>query len=327
MTVADIADFCTQTVGDMDQDTVAFAKQAIRLRYQLLYGAHSWKEAIKSFTLTISDTDTFFLPLDCELIVFVVPTVNGVQYARLAYREADWIQQNASIGPYRTNFGPIPCYYYRGGNLGVPSLNPGVLSFGVLDTASINLYVAGVDANGQPIIEKMSVATSIPGTPSTPSTTHTYSLVQTLSKDPSVYPVTITAGDGTVAIMSPGTTELVYTRGTMWPPLQGTVDLLVGAKLRADTLDDDMSVPRISRLWNALICFTNASLYKRQRQLGKAQAEAQDAMMVVQAAVNEEKNQAAFRQQVVPQQYDGNFYPWGAAEFPTTSWPWWGGYY
>ena len=328
MTVADIADYCTQTVGDTDQDTVAFAKQAIRLRYQLLYAAHSWQESIKSFTLPgVTDTDTFFLPIDCELIVFVVPTVNGVKYSRLAYREQDWIQQNASIGPYQTNFGPIPCYYYRSSNLALPSLNPGVLSFGVLDTSSINIYVAGEDANGNPLSEKMSVATASPGVPSTPSTTNSYALVKTLSKDVSTYPVTITATDGTAAIMSPGTTELVYTRGVMWPPLQGTVDLLVGAKLRADTLEDDMSVPRVSRLWNALISFTNAALYKRQRQLSKAQAESQDGMQIVQAAVSEEKNQSAFRQQVVPQIYDGNFYPWGAAEFPTTSWPWWGGYY
>jgi hypothetical protein len=99
----------------------------------------------------------------------------------------------------------------------------------------------------------------------------------------------------------------------------------VGAKLRADTLEDDLSVPRVSRLWNILISYTNAALLKRQRQFGKAQAETQEALQLVSSAVNEEKNQAAFRQQVVPVSYDGNFFPWGSAAYPTTTYPW-GGY-
>lgn len=322
MTVADIIDFSTATVGDIDQDTRDFAKKAIQLRYQILFASHNWQESIRAFDLVLADTDTFFLPVDCELIIFVVPVVNGVKYGRLAYRERDWIEQNASIGPYLTNFGPRPWYFYRSTNVGFPSASPGVLTFSVLETSSINIYVAGKDANGNPLSEKMSVATARPGTPSTPSTANNYSVVTTISKDVSTYPVTVTGTDGTTAQISPGTTELVYTKGMLWPPLQGSADFTIGAKLKADTLDDDMSVPRISRLWNALIGFTNAALYKRQRQLGKAQAETQDAQAIVEAAVQEEKNQAAFRQQVVPQVYDGNYFPWGAAQFPTTSWPW-----
>lgn len=322
MTRGDIVSFCCATVGDIDQDSQDFARQAIQLRYQLLYGAHNWQESIRAFDLTLTDTDTFFLPVDCELIVFVVPTINGIKYGRLAYRERDWIEQNASIGPYLTNFGPRPWYFYRASNMGFPSMSPGNLTFSVLDTSPILIYVAGKDVNGNQLSEKLSVATSIPGTASMPSTSNTYAVVTTISKDLSTYPVGVTGSDGTTAQMSPGATDLVYTRGMFWPPLQGTGDFTVGAKLKADTLDDDMSVPRISRLWNALINYTNAALYKRQRQLGKAQAETQEAIQVLQAAVKEEKNQASFRQQVVPQVYDGNYFPWGAAQFPTTSWPW-----
>jgi hypothetical protein len=64
---------------------------------------------------------------------------------------------------------------------------------------------------------------------------------------------------------------------------------------------------------------------KRQRQFAKAQAETQEALQLVSSAVSEEKNQAAFRQQVVPASYDGNFFPWGSAAYPTTTYPW-GGY-
>ena len=277
---------------------------------------------MRTYDLALSATDTFFLPIDCELIVFVVPTIAGVKYARLAYRERDWIEQNAAIGPYQTNYGPIPSYYYRRTNQALPTLSPGVLTFSVLDTSPVFIYVAGKDANGNVLSEKMSVATSVPGTASRPVSANTYAVVTTISKTASTYPVAVTAGDGTTAQMSPGMTELIYTQGGLFPPLTGSATLTVGAKLKADTLDDDLSVPRISRLWNPLIAFTNAALYKRQRQLSKAQAETQDAQAMIQAAVNEEKNQAGFRQQVVPQLFDGNFFPWGVAQFPTSSWPW-----
>jgi len=325
MTVADISDYCTKVVGDIDQDTVAFAKQAIRLRYQILYGSHNWQESIQSSNLTLSDTDTFFLPGDSELVIWVVPFINNVKYSKLAYRERDWIETHAAIGPYFTNYGPIPSYFYRAPNVALPTLSPGALTFSVLDTSPVQIYVTGKDANGNQVSETFLASTSTPGTPSRPTSANTYSTVLTISKGASVYPVSVTAADGTSATMSPGQTELVFTQGVMWPPLVGTGTFYVGAKMRADILDNDLSVPRVSRLWNVLISYTKAELLQRQRQWGKAQAQTQDALSLVSAAVNEEKNQAAFRQQVVPMQYDGNFFPWGSAQYPTTTYPW-GGY-
>jgi hypothetical protein len=117
----------------------------------------------------------------------------------------------------------------------------------------------------------------------------------------------------------------VFTEGRLWPPLVGTGTFNVGAKLRCQPLDSDLSVPRVSRLWNALISATTAALLERQRQFAKAQVKTQEAQAIMQAAVNEEKNQAAFRQQVVPQVYDGNYFPWGSAQYPTSTYPW-GGY-
>jgi hypothetical protein len=325
MTIGEIADLCSKTVGDIDQDTVAFAKQAIRMRYQLLYASHNWQESIAGFQFNLADTDTFWLPLDAELIIWVVPFINGIKYSKLAYRERDWIEQHAAIGPYFSNYGPIPSYFYRAPNVALPSVNAGTLSFRVLDTSPISIYVAGKDTNGNPTSEKFSASTATPGTPSQPSSHNTYSVVSTISKDVSAFPVTVSATDGSSATMSPGQTSLVFTQGTMWPPLVGSGTFYVGAKLRADTLEDDLSVPRVSRLWNILISYTNAALLKRQRQWGKAQAETQEALQLVSSAVNEEKNQAAFRQQVVPASYDGNFFPWGSAAYPTTTYPW-GGY-
>jgi hypothetical protein len=304
MNLGEIVDFCCSTVGDIDQDSQDFARQAVRLRYQLLYGAHLWQESIQGFTVSIADTDTFFLPLDSELIVFVVPVINGYKYPRLNYRERDWIEQNASA-----SFSPAPFYFYRAPNRAMPTLAPGSLTFAVLDTTPINIYAAGKDTSGKSVAEKFLISTSTPGTPATPVSAKSYSELTTISKDRSTYPVVVTAQDGTVATMSPAATELVFTVGKLWPALSGSADLWVGAKLRADTLDDDMSVPRISRLWNPLLSFTIAALYKRQRQLGKAQSEFQEASQMVQAAVGEEKNQAAFRQQVVPVIYEPSVLP------------------
>jgi hypothetical protein len=325
MTLAEIADFATQTVGDIDQDTVAFAKIAIRLRYQLWYAAHNWQEAIQSFDLALADTDRFWLPIDAELILWVVPFISGIKYSKLAYRERDWIETHAAIGPYFTNYGPIPCYFYRSPNVALPSANPGSLSFSVLDTSPVQIYVVGKDATGNRLSETMLASTSIPGTPSRPASQNSYASILTISKTASVYPVGVTASDGTSAQMTATQTELVFTEGRLWPPLVGTGTFNVGAKLRCQPLDSDLSVPRVSRLWNALISATTAALLERQRQFAKAQVKTQEAQAIMQAAVNEEKNQAAFRQQVVPQVYDGNYFPWGSAQYPTSTYPW-GGY-
>ena len=295
------------------------------MRYALWYGAHAWQESIQDFNLSLTDTDTFWLPLDSELIVWVVPFINNVKYSRLVYRERDWIETHASIGPYFTNYGPIPSYFYRAPNVALPSLSPGSLTFSVLDTSPINIYVAGKDVNGNAVSEKLSASTSSPGVPSQPVSANTYSVVSTISKDKSVYPVSVTAGDGTTAQLAPTQTGLVYTQGRLWPPLEGSGTFYVGAKLRADLLDDDLAVPRVSRLWNALVSATTAALLERQRQFGKSQAKTQEAQSIMQAAINEEKNQASFRQQVVPQVYDGNYFPWGSAQYPSTTYPW-GGY-
>jgi hypothetical protein len=91
-------------------------------------------------------------------------------------------------------------------------------------------------------------------------------------------------------------------------------------KIKADTLPNDLSVPRISHVWDALIEFTLSSLYTRTRQLAKADAREAKGMQHVQAAVNVEKNQSEFSQQCVPTIYQHADYlddAWG----PTSSYP------
>jgi hypothetical protein len=94
-------------------------------------------------------------------------------------------------------------------------------------------------------------------------------------------------------------------------------------KLKADALDNDMSVPRISHIWDALIEFTLSALYTRARQLTKADAREQKAIQHVQAAVNVEKNQSENRQQVVPTMYESGDYLgyYGTGTYVTSAYP------
>ena len=72
-----------------------------------------------------------------------------------------------------------------------------------------------------------------------------------------------------------------------------------------------------------MIEFTLAALYKKGRQLNKADNSEQKAIAHIQAAVQIEKNQSEMRQQVVPVIYDtGDFLNEGDYVRVTTSFPW-----
>jgi hypothetical protein len=127
-------------------------------------------------------------------------------------------------------------------------------------------------------------------------------------------------------------TELIYSQFTIFPnpiqndPISGLpmqCYAKVQVKLKADVLGNDMSVPRISHIWDALIEFTLSALYTRLRQLAKADAREQKAIAHVQAAVNVEKNQSESRQQVVPAFYEqGDYLEAGSGATVTSSNPW-----
>ena len=123
--------------------------------------------------------------------------------------------------------------------------------------------------------------------------------------------------------------QLIFSQFALFPPPNwldpngNPIPYSVNAqvKLKPDTLDNDMSVPRISHIWDALIEFTLSSLYTRARNLTKADSREQKAIAHVQAAVQVEKNQSESFQQVVPTIYDtGNYFGQGAPV--STSYPW-----
>jgi hypothetical protein len=332
MTVGEIAQFCTETVGDTSSELQDYAKRAIRLKYQTLYDAHAWRESFRVLDGVGVDPalgGSVFLPYDAEEVIYLALSYDGLSYSRLDYRERDWIDRFGSGA--MTLPGNAP-YFYRAENLAWPYLNPGRFTFTTSDQSPINVYIAGKDSNGFPVSESF-VLTAAPSVPSSVSTSNNYSLVTTISKTGGTLSVQADFPASPI-VLSSGAPDLIFTQVVLYPlprffdqnnnPLSLAVRLQV--KLKADTLDDDMSVPRISHVWDALIEFTMSALYKRTRQLAKAQMSEQAAMSHVQAAVNVEKNQSESRQQVVPTTYErGNYLDLNGWYEPTSMDPF-GGY-
>ena len=313
---------------------MAFAKTAIRLKYKTLYDAHAWRESMRVFNITLDPTlnGVFFFPYDAEEMIFCKLSRDGAYYTRLNYRDRDWIERIWSNSLYSLP-GNLP-YYYRSENLAWPYIGPGQLTFTTSDQSPFNVYLEGKDFNGNPLSESFIMsATLLPDgvtvQPGIITTTGVYKFVTSLSKDGGNLTVS-DAASGKLIGMGAAASQLIFSQFVLYPPLIFTdqnvnpipYSVQVQAKLKPDSLDNDMSVPRVSHVWDALIEFTLSALYTRARQLTKADAREQKAIQHVQAAVNVEKNQSESFQQVIPTIYDsGDFLnAWG--RYVTSSFPW-----
>lgn len=322
MNCAQIVQYAAETTGDISSDALDYAKRALRLKYDTLYVAHNWREAtrvIDGYILDSTLKGVLFLPQDAEEIVFLSLSYDGQSYIRLSYRERDWIERFAT--PAFTLPGNTP-WFFRGENLAWPYLSPGRFTFTSVNKSPFTIYIEGRDANNFPISETFSLQGVINPdntvNPQSISTLNSYKVVTSLSKDITDSPLQIsTESPGTQTVqMPPGMTELVFTQIILAPPPLFTdangvlrnVYIRTQVKLKPDTLDNDYSVPRISSVWDALVSFVTSSLYRRLQQVAKAQATEQEAMEHVKAAINKEKNQAEFRQQVVPTTYETGDY-------------------
>jgi hypothetical protein len=298
-----------------------YAKRAIRLKYQTLYDAHAWRESMRTLDALPIDPalgGRIFLPYDAEEIIYLSLSRDGQNYQRLNYRERDWIERFAGIT--FTLPGNLP-WYYRAENLAWPSLSPGIFTFTTSELSSINVYIEGQNLAGAPVSEAFILnATPDPSNPGAVipgslSTLNAYSMVTSLSK--TVGSLSIQAAVPANPIILPkASPDLVFSQFVLYPaPLFVAQDgtsipyfVRLQVKLKADTLADDMSVPRISHLFDALIEFTLSALYTKSRQLSKADSREQKAIAHIQAAVNLEKNQSESFQQVVPTIYDTGDY-------------------
>jgi hypothetical protein len=319
MTLADITSFTTETVGDVSSEMVAYAKRSIRLKYQTLYDAHAWRESMRMLDAQPIDPalgGAIFLPFDAEEVLFLSLSRDGSNYTRLNYRERNWIERVTPTG-YSLP-GNMP-WYYRAENLAWPYLNPGRFTFTTSDLSPFNVYIEGKDLTGNPVNEEfvINAAQDSGGTilPMSVSTVNSYSVVFSLSKTPGNVKVQADF-PATPITLTTGSSDLVFSQFVLYPaPLfldQNANPILywfrTQVKLKADSLDNDQSVPRVSHIIDALIEFTLSSLYTRTRQLAKADAREQKAIAHVQAAVNVEKNQSESFQQCIPTIYDTGDY-------------------
>jgi hypothetical protein len=331
MTIIDIAQFACETTGDLSSEALDFAKTAIRLKYATLYDAHNWRESMRvldGVQLDPTMNGVFFLPYDAEEVIFCSLSYDGLSYIRLNYRERDWIERFTY--PSYNLPGNTP-WFYRAENLAWPYLNPGKFTFTTSSNAPFDVYIAGTDANSFPISETF-ILQGVPQSggiyvPASITTTNSYKTVTVLSSETATMPLTI-AASGQTFVMPPAMTELVFTQIVLQPPPIGTSPgggplstwIRTQVKLKPDSLDNDMSVPRISHIWDAMVSFTIAALWKRLSQVTKSSAEEQIAMEHVKAAINVEKNQAEFFQQAVPVTYDQADYLRGWWWDRPTSW-------
>jgi hypothetical protein len=326
MTCIDIANFACETTGDISSDALAYAKTALRLKYQTLYDAHNWREAMRVKVQPLDPTlgGVFFLPYDAEEVVSCSLSYDGASYVRLMYRERDWIERFYS--PLMTLPGNTP-WFYRAENLAWPYSNPGHFTFTTSEKSSFQAYIAGTDSNGFQISESFILqgAPQSDGSalPVSIGSANAYAQVTSLSKSVTETPLLIQAQLPTSPVTMPaGASEFVFSQFVLYPPPNFTAGqtlyLRTQVKLKADTLDNDMSVPRISHIWDALICFTTGALWKRGKQLQKGKAEETDAMEHIKAAINVEKNQSEMRQQVVPAVYERGNYMDGRYEHATS---------
>jgi len=331
MTIAQIAEFAAETTGDISSEALDFAKRAIRLKYATLYDAHNWRESMRlldGVQLDPAMNGIFFLPYDAEEVVFCSLSYDGQSYIRLNYRERDWIERFTY--PSYNLPGNTP-WFYRAENLAWPYLAPGKFTFTTANATPFNVYIAGLDAGGNKISESFIMQGNAAGgglyTPASVTTVGSYNTVTVLSAQASDLALTIAAG-GKTLVMPPAMTELVFTQIVLQPPPIGTAPgggplqnwVRIQVKLKPDSLDNDMSVPRLSHIWDALVCFTTASLWKRLSQLTKANSEEQMAMEHVKAAIQVEKNQSEFFQQAVPATYEYGDYIRGWWWNRSTSW-------
>lgn len=333
-TVKDICQICCEATGDISSEALDYAKRALRVKYATLYDSHAWRESkrvVDGIVVEPALEGRIFLPYDTEEVVFLALSADGgLTYTRIDYRERDWIERRAGTSIGTPSSLPL---FYRGENLAWPGINPGKFTFTTSDKSSVNVYIEGRDLSNNPVSESFIVQGIVNPdntvTPASVTTENPYQSVTTLSKSVGSAPVSVTTELGASSISMPAaTTELMFTQIILYPPPffsngDGTARTIMARaelKLKPDSLDSDMSVPRISHVTDALISFTLASLYTRLGNITKHQAFENEGIEHIKAAVSIEKSQAEFRQQAYPTVYEANDYLNGFGEV-TSSFP------
>ena len=151
MTLLDIVEYCTETVGDISSEMQDFARRAVRLKYATLYDAHAWRESMRTYDIVLDPNlnGALFLPYDAEEVIFLKLSRDGANFTRLNYRERDWIER---VGGNQYSLpGNIPLYY-RAENMAWPYIGPGKFTFTTTYTSPFNVYIEGKDSDRKSVV-------------------------------------------------------------------------------------------------------------------------------------------------------------------------------
>jgi hypothetical protein len=329
MTVSDIAVASCLDCADTGATMLAFAKAQLRMRYEILYNAYNWKEAMadppQEFDLaapvlipslpgastSISYMQTLALPLSYDKVIWVKGSQDGgasFPY-ELKPRDRGWDEHNDGSAFLTATTPQIPRYFYHGQPRGFPTISPGIITFTPLTSAgNFQLTIEGLDVNGLEQSETFSISGTTPV-----STANSYREVHNIAK--SIIPtaaMTVAPAVGTAVTMGQNDENLRYTTLIVWPAYNGPFRLRIGAKLKIDPILNDTSIPRISGLFQALYWFTRAAIKGRQKQ---GDAEASDIAMaqnLFMQAKNDEMSQSGAFMQIQPKIFDdpGQVWDW-----------------
>jgi hypothetical protein len=338
-TCIDIIRFAASTVGDVSDEMIEFGRTALRLKYKTLYDSHAWRESLRVIEdqLDPNSGGSYFLPYDCEEVIFFSISFDGTNFVRLNYRERNWMELRGGARVSLPGSTPV---YHRAENLAWPYFGPGQFTFTSYDTGIFTLFIAGTDMlTGNMVNETFKMQAIVnPGdktvNPAVVTTAYAYQQVTALSKGVTSLPLLVVPQfpPGNVGIsMTPGLPELIFTQLVLFPaptlvdPNTGdplTIPVRLQVKLKADVLGSDFAVPRISHIVDALTEFVLAAMYKKGRQLAKSDSCEQKAIAHIQAAVQIEKNQSESFQQVTPVVYESGDYLSVEGGKATSSYPW-----
>jgi hypothetical protein len=294
MTLNDLATLACQKLGKSDPNTLALAKKFAQQRYLMIYDSALWLDSQMLLSFSIAN-DRFILPHYVDRIVAV--RTNG----NLNIPEA-------GLG---TLFQADPTMFERVGSpvlysdlppVAVAALPaaPGTLTL-VSNSASDTAVAVRVhgDLNGVQQRETVTLAGTAPV-----NTISSYDTPYILSKGASIGTVTITDSTANVIqTLLPDENERrhAYIRIHAAPdPVTGPTAILVLAKRKPKPLLNDLDVPTIRNVENALLAYTMADMLELLRQYAKAQLKAQEAGSFLAEARDLERNQGQNTIRIIP---------------------------
>jgi hypothetical protein len=334
MTVQDIAILACTDCGDTGSTMQQFAMSHVRRKYQILYDAHPWLEAmaeppyetptINPILTPYNTAQTYYLPIILPLPFDKVMWMKGSTDGGLSFpyefkpRNRGWIEKNDGSAFLTTTSPQLPRYYYPARSVGFPTLSPqpGKLTLTPLSSAasSFQVIVEGIDTTGLEQAETFSISGLTPIT-----TNYAYAEVHNISKSIGTVPLQVTdQGNDTTIVMQPNDESMRYTVVLLWPAYNGNATGLplrvrIGCKLKIDLIPNPQSVPRISGLYDALYYFTRAAIHGRQKQRDMEKDDMETATALYGKCVESEQSSQGSFQQIVPKVYDdpGDVWNWG----------------